>query len=150
MNRLAGRWLTLLFLLWVGALLVASLGLSRVSGWIPQAVLVVTGALLLWQSVLDLRRAPGPEEPSPAVTAPRRRGERAAVAWITALLLAVWLAGLVAGSALFCLAWMRWHAGERWFASLALAALVGLALWLVFGRLLGSALPGGLLGTPVF
>ena len=144
MNRLADRWLTPLFLLLVLAALASSFELGAVSGWIPRIVLVLTGGLLSWQLLLDLRRPPDPA-PNIESKTKRRRGEAAAAGWILALIAAVWLMGLVAGSALFCLAWMRWHAGERWPMALGLASGVAVMLWLVFGYALDSVLPAGLL-----
>jgi hypothetical protein len=147
LNALAGRWLTLLFLVLAGLMLWQSFGLSRVSGWIPRSVLLATCLLLVAQGVLDLRRATsGSRVPEAAGGQARVGRERAAVAWIVALLGAAWLLGVIGGSALFCLAWMRWHAGERWPAALALAVGVAATLWLVFGRLPGPGLYSGLVG----
>lgn len=147
MRLLAGSWLTLGFLAVVVLMLWSARGLSNVSGWIPLSVLSVTLALLSWQlasEVLAARRASqGPERPERAV---RRRRAVAAAAWIGLLLLLCWLLGVAVGSALFCAAWLRWHAGAGWPASLAQAAGLGLVLWLVFGQLLGTALYAGLLG----
>ena len=144
MNRLAGRWLTLVFLLAAGLMLWSSLGLSRVSGGIPRVVLSASCVLLLLQLVLDLRRSGAPRDGAGA--AGRRGRERVAASWILALLLGTWLAGIVAGAALFCLGWMRWHAREKWSLAIALAVAVGGLLWLVFGGLPGPGLYPGLLG----
>jgi hypothetical protein len=150
MRQLAGSWLTLAFIALVVLMLAAALGLSRVSGWIPLIVLSVTLALLLWQLAAELlthrgrfSRAPARREGS----GPDARGRRAlaVIAWIGLLLLLSWLLGVVAGTTLFSLAWLRLHAHERWPASLAQAAGLGLALWLVFGRILGSGLYPGVL-----
>lgn len=146
MKALAGRWLTLLFLLLAGTMLWSAGDLSRVSGWIPRIVLAVTCSLLLCQAALDLwraRRAAG--RPLTDEEAVRRGCERHAVAWIGCFLLLTWVLGVLAGSVLFCLAWMRWHAGERWLHAALLAAAVGLVLRLVFGGLLGATLYPGLL-----
>jgi len=147
MRFLAQRWLTLCFLLLVGLMLWSAFGLSRVSGGIPRIVLAATCLLLVLQFLLDLRRA----DPRPAEDLSGRGArERAAVAWILALLFGSWLAGVVAGSSLFCLAWMRWHARERWPLALGLAVAVGGLLWLVFGRLPGPGLYPGLIGGLLF
>lgn len=146
MNAFAGRWLTLVLVVLTGAMLWASVGLSRVSGWIPQIVLTATLILLSWQAVRDWLAARGAAaEPAGPEPPARRAREWAAVGWIAALLLAAWGLGVVAGCTLFCLAWLRWHARERWPACLAFAAGLGLALWLIFALLLGAALHPGLL-----
>lgn len=147
MRLLAGSGLTLAFLALVGPMLWSAFGLSRVSGWVPLSVLSATGVLLLLQLAVELlaaRRAPSrPHRPGAAA---RRRGAMAAAAWIGVLLLLSWLLGVVAGSALFCAAWLRWHARLRWSASLAQAAGLGFVLWLAFAQLLGTGLYAGLLG----
>lgn len=135
--------LTLAFIAMVGAMLGSTLGLSRVSGWIPQVVLAATLGLLLLQFVLDWRAAAEPASASGA-SADRRRREWAAAGWIGSLLLAAWLLGVALGGALFCFAWLRWHAGERWGLSAVFGAALGLALWLVFGVLLRAELYPGL------
>lgn len=147
MRLLAGSWLTLAFLAVVVLMLWSALGLSRVSGWIPLSVLFVTSILLAWQlgiEVLAAHRAPRAVE-RPELAARKRRAA-AAAAWIGLLLLLSWLLGVAVGSALFCAAWLRWHARAGWPASLAQGLGLGLALWLVFGQLLGTLLYAGLLG----
>lgn len=150
MRMLAGSGLTLAFLALVAARLWSVFGLSRVSGWVPLSVLSATLVLLLLQLAVELlaarRASQAPERPGAAA---RRRRATAATAWIGVLLLLSWLLGVVAGSALFCAAWLRWHARLRWSASLAQAAGLGLVLWLAFARLLGTGLYAGLLG-PLF
>ncbi len=140
LRSVSGSGLTLLFIALVVLMLAAALGLSRVSGWIPLIVLSLTLALLLWQLAAELlarREGAGPDA--------RGRRALAVIAWIGLLLLLSWLAGVVAGTTLFSIAWLRWHARERWPASLAQAAGLGLALWLVFGQILGSGLYPGVL-----
>ena len=158
MKRLRSMWpgmrygsgLTLAFIALVALMLAAAAGLSRVSGWIPLIVLSATLVLLLWQLAVELLAArsgePG-KQGSGAAPGADRSGRRAsaAVAWIGALLLLSWLTGVVAGASVFSLAWLRWHARERWGSSAAQAAALGLALWLVFGQILGTGLyPGAL------
>jgi hypothetical protein len=65
------------------------------------------------------------------------------------LLVVAWLLGAAAGPAVFCLCWLHWHAGERWPPSLAIGAVLGLALWLLFSVLPGVPLyPGAMLRLP--
>jgi hypothetical protein len=150
MKGLIGSWLTLAFIALVALMLAAAAGLSRVSGWIPLIVLSATLVLLLWQLAAELlahrsrfsRAPPAREAPGPDA---RGRRAVAVIAWIGLLLLLSWLSGVVAGTTLFSIAWLRWHARERWPASLAQAAGLGFALWLVFGRILGSGLYPGVL-----
>lgn len=147
MRLLAGSGLTLAFLALVAPMLWSAFGLSRVSGWVPLSVLSVTLVLLLLQLAAELlaaRRAPQPVD-RPESDARKQRAV-AAAAWIGVLLLLSWLLGVVAGSALFCAAWLRWHARLRWTASLAQAAGLGFVLWLAFAQLLGTGLYAGLLG----
>jgi hypothetical protein len=147
-KALAGRWLTGVLLLVAGSMLWSSFGLSRVSGFIPRAVLSATCFVLAGQLVHDLWRA---HSQTAALEPERQRGrERVAAAWGLVLLLGVWLFGVVVGSMLFCLAWMRWHAGERWPVAVGLSSGVGALLWLVFGRLPGPGPYVGLLGELVF
>lgn len=150
LRTVSGSGLTLLFIALVVLMLAAALGLSRVSAWIPLIVLSLTLALLLWQLAAELLARRGGFGSAPARregAGPDARGRRAlaVIAWIGLLLLLSWLAGVVAGTTLFSIAWLRWHARERWPASLAQAAGLGLALWLVFGRILGSGLYPGVL-----
>jgi Tripartite tricarboxylate transporter TctB family len=158
-GRGSGSGLTLAFIALVILMLAAAAGLSRVSGWIPLVVLSATLLLLLWQlavEVLAARQAQVGDQGSDQAGAkegdgwtafadPRDRRAAAAIAWIGLLLLLSWLAGVIAGTALFSLAWLRGHARERWAPSLAQAAGLALVLWLVFGPILGSGLYPGVL-----
>lgn len=150
MKQLIGSWLTLAFIALVALMLAAAAGLSRVSGWIPLIVLSATLVLLLWQLAIELMAARSGQfseqgSGKAAGTDPRDRRAAAAVAWIGVLLLLSWLTGVVAGATVFSLAWLRWHARERWASSMAQAAALGLVLWLVFGQVLGSGLYPGVL-----
>jgi hypothetical protein len=166
-GRRSGSGLTLAFIALVALMLVAAAGLSRVSGRIPLVVLSATLVLLLWQLALEVLAARNAQvgdhvgdrgsdpsgDPGSATedgewvpfADPRDRRAAAAIAWIGLLLLLSWLAGVIAGTALFSLAWLRGHARERWASSLAQAAGLALALWLVFGPILGSGLYPGVL-----
>ncbi|HLF32186.1 MAG TPA: hypothetical protein VI566_14320 [Xanthomonadales bacterium] len=143
---LPGSGLTLAFLATASLMLWVSFDLSRTSAWIPQLVLAFTVMLLLLQlsaELLAARAAPtGGETPAAG-----GRGARVvhALAWISLLMLASWLLGTALGSALFCFAWLRWHAGDRWLVSLAIAGGLGLVLWLLFVVLFGVGLYAGVL-----
>jgi hypothetical protein len=136
----AESWLTLVFTLLTAAMLVASFWLSRPSAWVPRVVLCVTLPLLLWQLIRELR-SPGMDGKAEV------SGARAlaASAWICLLPVLAWLLGAAAGSAVFCAAWLRWHAAERWLSSLAIAAALGLSIWLLFGVFLGVELYVGII-----
>lgn len=146
----AGSWLTLAFITLVALMLASAAGLSRVSGWIPLIVLSATLVLLLWQLAIELLAARHDRfskqgSGKAAGADPSGRRAAAAVAWIGVLLLLSWLTGVVAGAMVFSLAWLRWHARERWASSLAQAVVLGLALWLVFGQIFGAGLYAGVL-----
>jgi hypothetical protein len=141
-----GIWLTFTFAAGVTLLPWTSFDLSRASAWVPRWVLAITLILLLLQLARELLAAR-----SAAALAGKRsadgRHNRAwrAVAWISLLLLFTWLLGSAPGGAVFCCAWLRWHAGESRPVSLALAAGLGIALWLLFTALPGVGLyPGAL------
>ena len=127
-------------------LLWTSFGLSRASAWVPRWVLAITLILLLLQLTRELLAAPHALVQTGIQAADgRRKRAVAALIWLGVLLLLTWLLGTAPGGALFCFAWLRWHAGEPWPVSLAIAAGLGMALWLLFSELLGVSLYAGLL-----
>lgn len=142
----SGSWLTILFTLWILLMLWASVGLSNASAWIPRLVLSATLVCLLLQLAQDFRaaRARLPLVQT-EVTDIRRGRTMAAIAWLVLLLLLTRLLGIAPASTLFCLAWLRWHAGEGWRTSLVMSAGLGLALWILFSVLLGVGLYSGAL-----
>lgn len=141
-----GTWLTVVLTAAVALLLWASFGLSRASASVPQWVLAVTLIALLLQLARELLVVPNALAQTGMQEADRRhKRAMAAVVWLAVLLLLTWLLGTAPGGALFCCAWLRWHAGEPWPVSLAIAAGLGIALWLLFTVLLGVVLYPGLL-----
>ena len=142
-----GIWLTAALVLLIGTMLASSFGLSPVSAQMPRPVLGLTLFALLLQFAREWKSAyrahVGPKEPDRGNSGMR---PIVALSWLAALPLAVWVLGVAAGSVGFCLFWLRWHAGESWMRTVALSACLGLAIWLLFGFLLGSALYRGLLG----
>ncbi len=145
-----GSWLTLVFTAWVLLMLWASFGLSSASAWIPQLVLSVTLICLLLQLANELWTARTELPPTQALPVNGLRGRTvAAIAWLTLLLLLTWLLGIVLASTLFCLAWLRWHAGENWPVSLILSAGLGLGQWVFFSVLLDANLYSGIPWPPV-
>ncbi len=131
--------LTLFFLALTGLLLWSSFSLSRTAGLIPQAVLTTTFVLLVVQFLLEWRNQ------GRDAKAARHFSFVPAIAWMSVLPAACWLLGMPIGAALFSLAWLRWHAGERWLFSMAFALLLGLTVQWVFGFLLQARLYPGLL-----
>lgn len=144
------------------AFLIASLSLGRGAAWIPRIVLVIALALTIVQLVIEARAQFGrprrdvsrlPLAEAPTVVADQGAQARSArsthpveaAIWIIGLMLAMLLFGTSPGSALFCLAYLRWHAHEEWLPSIALAALLGVGIQLVFGVLMNARLHGGLL-----
>jgi hypothetical protein len=141
-----GSWLTVAFAAGVILLLWTSFDLSRASAWVPRWVLAITLILLLLQLARELLAARNGPAPAGERSADGRRNRAwSAVAWIGLLLMFTWLLGSATGGAVFCCAWLRWHAGESRPVSLALAAGLGIALWLLFNALPGVGLyPGAL------
>jgi hypothetical protein len=141
-----GSWLTLVFTTGAALALWASFSLSRASAWIPQCVLTITLLLLLLQFCSELWAAHAATSKTVEHFTPGRFGRvSVALAWIGILMLATWMFGVTLGSALFCSAWLRWHAREAWSLSLAIAAGLGLVLWLLFSVLFGVGLYQGAL-----
>jgi Tripartite tricarboxylate transporter TctB family len=141
-----GSWLTLAFAAGVTLLLWTSFDLSRASAWVPRWVLAITLILLLLRLARELLAARSAAALAGKGSADGRRNRAwRAVAWIGLLLLFTWLLGSAPGGAIFCCAWLRWHAGESWPVSLALAAGLGIAVWLLFRVVLGIGLYSGFL-----
>jgi phosphate/sulfate permease len=124
----------------------ASFKLSHSSAWVPRWVLAITLALLLLQLAAELWSArTAPARMTMQETEVRRARTVAAASWLGLLLLLTWLLGSAPGGAVFCCAWLRGHAGERWSMSLVFAAVLGIALWLLFTTFLGVGLYPGVL-----
>ena len=139
-----GSWLTIAFAAGVALLLWASFSLSRASAWVPQWVLAITLVLLLLQLAGELLASRSAVAQTRMQAANGRRTRTvAAAAWLSVLLLLTWLLGTAPGGALFCCAWLRWHAGEPWPLTLGIAAGLGMVLWLLFSELLGVGLYAG-------
>jgi len=148
-SMVMNSWLTLLFTAWVLVMLWSAESIGRVSAWIPQLVLCTTLLFLLGQLVKELRASWRlPPDASVSRNEGRVRRTVAATGWLLLLLMATWLFGAVAASTLFCLTWLRWHAGESWWMSLVIATTLGLVLWVIFSTIPGSNLYPGVLLLP--
>jgi len=161
MTDLAGLWqlarrsvVTLGLSVVVVGMLAASYSLSRIAGSIPRIVLVVTLALLLIQLVIDVRGRM--RNPPPTRDMGRNAGraaalkvasaaEAVAVLWAAGALLSLLLFGMIAGSAVFALAFLRGYARDSWWSSAIFALALAVCLQLVFGTVLKATLyPGWL------
>lgn len=138
-------WDTIVVAIVVATWLAASRDLGRVAAWIPRIVLGITLALVAVQLVLEFREIRPDTDPWTRDRLPplRRGGPLVVVLWILALMIATLVFGTAPGSAVFCAAYLRWHAGERWVTSTAVGAALGTIVWLIFDRLLGAALYPG-------
>ena len=148
------RVFTLLLTLIVILLLVDSTDLSRLARWIPQVTLAATLLLLILQVLKQTHFTPG--DPAPARRNKTgseedyepRAGKRQtlwAILRISVLAPSIWLLGLSAGSAVFCLLHLRWQADESWKFSLIFSAILGLSMYLVFTGILRIPLYPGVI-----
>jgi hypothetical protein len=117
--------------------------------WVVIRFPLLAGTLTLVTALLLLVRRPrGPAEREPA---PRPDGDGAVAAEfrhylaVAAILPAVWILGFVPGSAVFLLAFLKWH-GTGWVPATAMAAGSALFVHGVFVKLLQLQLPAGILG----
>lgn len=138
---------TSILVLLVGWFLVDTLRLGRIARMVPLAVAVPTLALVVAQLIRDLI----PTRMRAAVASPlygmqwvrivvtttlfsrvpraRDAGPPLAsvavlLAWLGTMLALIYLVGLVAAILLFTLAYLRWHARERWGTALIVAVCV--------------------------
>ena len=139
---------TLSMFLFCAWMLVDSISLSRTAALIPMAVISGSLGLLALQFLLDLIASrkeaafngtdQDPHDPDQAIGAQpdRRILFFRAVLWVSLLAFVVWGLGLVAGSALFSLAFLRGHTRESWAYCIVYALVLALTLSLVFFVLL--------------
>ena len=137
-------WMTMALIVISCVFLWSSFGLSRVSAWIPQLVMGIGLVFLLLQlasEVLTQKQA-GPSAKSPAEAA---NSVPSALMWIGLMLVSVWLLGITIGAAWFCLAYLRWHAHERWPLCIGFALSLGVGVQLFFDLLMQTSLYRGLI-----
>lgn len=125
-KTLARTWLTLIFLLLTAAFLAASTSLSPVAGVIPRAVSLLTLILLLVHFTRLLSIPKG----QPHKASFDGRTSLVVILWISVLPLAVTAVGVVAGSTLFCLFFLKGYAKESWMTSLLYSLALGACLYL--------------------
>ncbi len=157
MKQLKLHWhsaLTLFFLVLVIACLFDSLQLGRVAAWIPRATLTTTLLLLVMQLLQELHRAPSLPEPAAHSKASREQGSEGsagrrqtalAILRISFLAPSIWLFGMSAGAAAFCLVYLRWQADESWKFSLVFSIILGLLIQVIFTGLLRITLYPGVI-----
>jgi hypothetical protein len=133
--------LPMLFAVFTMAVLIGSLRLNQVAGTIPGVVAGLTLVLLGLQ--FFRQRLVNGEAKTDQLNPLRRQLDGAALAWLSGLCLAVWLGGLSAGLAAFCLSMLRFQYRESWRFSIVTALLIGLGLQMTFA-LLGLPLYRGL------
>ena len=133
-----------LFLLFVAAVLLAQTrALAPLSRVAPLWVLVPTAALTVVQLFRDARNALR-HETEPATAAIRLRQLRITL-WIAAATALVYLLGLLIGSAVFLLLYIRAESSTGWRQSLLVTAATISAIYLVFVVLADMRFPAGAL-----
>jgi len=137
-------WTTVALIVVTSVFLWSSLGLSRVSAWIPRLILSGTLVLLLLQLAKEFAGTKQAVLSMPVSEQTGMNSMLPALAWIGTTLLSVWLFGMSMGAALFCLAYLRFHAGERWPISVAFALGLGLGVQLLFGTFMQITLYQGI------
>lgn len=151
---LARAWDTIAVGLVTAVFFYASLDLGRAAGWVPRIVLALTFLFVLLRLVVELRNTRGAVAQASATTASeaphpaqaRTVGSLAtAISWSLGLLLAIYVFGIASGSALYCLAYLRWAAGAGWRYTAIFALSLGVALYLVFDTLFDAGIYRGLL-----
>lgn len=145
---LANSWLTLSFITWTLLMLAACETLGNSAASIPRLVLLVTLVCLLLQLTREMWDSWSQSAELP-VTRASADSEKlaAAIAWLVLLLLLTWLLGVAPASSVFCLAWMRGHAGENWKTAISMSAVIGPVLWFLFSGVLGAELFRGVVWT---
>lgn len=123
-------------------LLVETLRLDPVARRIPLFVVVPLLILSLLQLVVPAPEAERTSEPKSQPSSTQ------ALLWVTSFPLALLLAGMHLGPALFVLLFLRVRGRESWFVSLTGAALAGLTVVLLFNVVLDTSTPVGVLLRP--
>ena len=139
--RLKNSAVTVVLIILTCVFLWSSLGLSRLSAWIPQLVLATTLLVLLFQLAHEIRSSKQSEMTGDGAGL---AAVLQVMAWIALMLVLVWLTGVSIGAALFCLLYMRFYAGEQWWISAGLAVVLGAGVQLFFGSLMQVPLYQGI------
>ena len=135
---------------------VSSLEYSAASRRSPWVVMIPLAGMVLWQLVVVLVRWRGTaakqdaDKGSTNDTAVRPQKAASLLVGVGALLGLVWLMGLVVGSGLFLLGFLRYLSDTRWPVAMALSVAVPGAMYLLFQVALGIQLYGGILAASLF
>ncbi len=140
-------WMTLLITVVLLLFLVQAPRIGLVAGRIPFVVLGLTLILVCWQLAREFVAPHRSHADTMSASGDPVQALRA-IAWIFVLLLAVLVAGVVAGVGLFCFLFLRLQADESWPFSLVFSLVLSGAVYLVFGLLFGASLYTGLLSWP--
>ncbi|MGH7710924.1 MAG: tripartite tricarboxylate transporter TctB family protein, partial [Gemmatimonadaceae bacterium] len=127
-------------------LLMLTLRLGSSARLVPLVVVVPLTALLMYRLARDVfgRAGAAPNEGASAAETPAStRAELAMMAWLLVLPVLTSLVGFVVGPALFVLVWMLWRPRERPLYALTAALITGVAVWLIFERMLRVQFPAG-------
>lgn len=142
LRNFTGRfWSTLGF---IGLLIVFfwhSRQLSESAAAISTTVIALSLALLVFQLLRECIGIRGAtaitiETESEEKASPRGIALVRIFAWLGAIPLLFGLFGISAGAALYCMAYLRWHAAETWLFSLVYALIIGTLVKLIFDMLL--------------
>ena len=127
-------------------LLILTLQLGSSARLVPLMVVVPLTALLIYRLAREVLGDAGaaPNEGTLADGPTSTRGELQMIAWLLVLPVLTSLVGFVFGPAFFVLLWMLWRARERPVYALTAALITGVAVWLIFERVLRVQFPGGL------
>lgn len=92
--------------------------------FVPMLILVPLVLGLSAETVRAMRR-----EPKTGKKGGDTRATLVSVAWVTSILVLMYLGGLIIGIGLFVLAYMKGYCEERWGVSLLVTAIVGAGVW---------------------
>ena len=157
-----GSWLTLLMVVFTLGFLFDSLSLSSVVVTIPQIIIWGTLILLFVQLLIELgiigmSVASGQGQTGPGADQDDLESQIteifprlvSSVLWVGLLTVLVWLLGIVVGTSLFSLIYLRASGGESWFLSMIYSFILAVIVVTVFSVILKITLYGGLLaGIP--
>ena len=146
--------MTLVLTIVTTCFLLESLGLSPVASIVPRAILSLTLLLLIIQLLLDLKSSSSSQSPAAgtiavqagvSMPADRRTPAWLVILWITSLPAVISLFGVIAGAAVYCLAFIKWYAFESWKISLAFAVTLGFVMQLLFAVIFKITLYSGVI-----
>ncbi|MEJ8566443.1 tripartite tricarboxylate transporter TctB family protein [Elongatibacter sediminis] len=132
-----------------------SFGLSPVASSVPRVVLILTLVLLAVEALksgihvsgrADAALPDGGDASGPVPSNENAGPVGRCLAWIVLLPVALGVLGLLIGSTVYCLLFLRWRSHEPWAFSLATSCGLGLLLYLLYAVVFRAAPYAGLLG----